>query len=43
MPTTDLSRALWRRSLRSQQNGACVEVATLDVPRDETGTTTQVA
>ncbi|WP_329519882.1 DUF397 domain-containing protein [Spirillospora sp. NBC_01491] len=27
MTATDLSRAVWRTSARSQQNGACVEVA----------------
>lgn len=32
MPTPDLSRAVWRGSLRSQQNGACVEITALDVP-----------
>jgi hypothetical protein len=28
MAGTDLSGALWRKSRRSQQSGACVEVAT---------------
>jgi hypothetical protein len=28
MTEIDLSRAVWRTSRRSQQNGACVEVAT---------------
>jgi predicted secreted Zn-dependent protease len=28
MTEVDLSRAAWRTSHRSQQNGACVEVAT---------------
>lgn len=27
MPEIDLSRAVWRKSRRSQQSGACVEVA----------------
>lgn len=27
MTRTDLSRAVWRKSRRSQQSGACVEVA----------------
>ena len=27
MPEIDLSRAVWRTSRRSQQNGECVEVA----------------
>jgi hypothetical protein len=30
MVTPDLSRAAWRRSLRSQAQGNCVEVAMLD-------------
>ncbi|RSN71780.1 MULTISPECIES: DUF397 domain-containing protein [Actinomadura] len=29
MTSTDLSRAVWRTSKRSQQNGACVEIANL--------------
>jgi Domain of unknown function (DUF397) len=28
-PETDLSRAVWRKSTRSNNGGACVEVATL--------------
>ena len=28
MTSTDLSRAIWRKSSYSSQNGACVEVAT---------------
>ncbi len=27
MPEIDLSRAVWRKSRRSQQSGACIEVA----------------
>lgn len=29
MPQLDLSRAVWRKSRRSNQNGACVEVSGL--------------
>lgn len=29
MPQLDLSRAIWRKSRRSHQNGACVEVTDL--------------
>jgi Domain of unknown function (DUF397) len=30
MSDLDLSRVVWRKSIRSQQNGACVEIADLD-------------
>jgi Domain of unknown function (DUF397) len=34
MTSTDLSRALWRKSSRSSSNGQCVELAVLEVARD---------